>query len=118
VVGHQGIIVAGDHPLKVSHGALFEMEQSARVKATLAEHRLADYARAIVLDERGIDAFVADVADEHGLPTSALLSTDENLFLEYATPRGNVPTADDIPNTLAYLSTYRQSDLLRAHVAP
>ena len=75
-------------------------------------------AKGIVLDEKGIDAFVRDVAEEHGTVTPALLSTDENLFLEYATPRANVPTADDTPDTLAYLSAYRRGDILRDHVLP
>lgn len=118
VVGHQGIVVASERPLKVSHEHMYELERIGYVKEALGGHRLLDYARGILLDEKGIDALVADVAEEHGLRARHLLSTDENLFLEYATPKANVPTADDIPDTIAYLKSYRQSDILREHIAP
>lgn len=118
VVGHQGIVVASERPLKVTHGHMHELERIGSVKEALGGHRLLDYARGILLDEKGIDALVADVAEEHGLRARHLVSTDENLFLEYATPKANVPTADDIPDTIAYLKSYRQSDILREHILP
>jgi spermidine synthase len=118
VVGHQGIIVASEKPLKVSHAHMAELEHIGYVKDALGGHRLLDYARGMLLDEQGIDAFLRDVADEHGVAPSRLVSTDENLFLEYATPKTNVPTADDIPDTIAYLTAYRRSDLLRDHITP
>ncbi len=118
VVGHQGIIVASQKPLTVRHAHLHALEELGYVKQVLGPHRLLDYLRGILLDEKGIDAFVQDVAHEHGLSVDDLVSTDENLFLEYATPKANVPTADDIPDTIAYLKAYRRSDLLRDHILP
>src|SRR5262249_34546737 len=118
VVGHQGIIVAGHEKLAASHAGLFEVEQVGYVQRMLGGRHLVDFVRTILLDEKGIDAFVGDVADDHGIPTTALVSTDENLVLEYETPKANVPTADDIPDTIAHLTAYRRSDLLRDHVAP
>jgi spermidine synthase len=118
VVEHQGIIIAGTKPLTVTHQHMRELERLGYVKDALAGRRPLDLVRGIVLDESGIDAFVHDVAEENGLLAPRLVSTDENLFLEYATPRANVPTADDTPDTLAYLAAYRRSDLLKTHVLP
>jgi spermidine synthase len=118
VVGHQGIVVASESPLKVTHGHMHELERIGYVKEALGGHRLLDYVRGILLDDKGIDALVAEVAEEHGLRARHLVSTDENLFLEYATPKANVPTTDDIPDTIAYLKRYRQSDILREHILP
>jgi spermidine synthase len=118
VVGHQGVIVAGEQALTVRHAHLLELEKLARVKELLGEHRLVDFARGILLDEKGIDAFVHDVAEEHGVLPASLVSTDENLLLEYATPKANVPTADNIEDTIATMTAYRRSDILRDHVLP
>jgi len=43
----------------------------------------------LALDE-GLDRFIADSAEEAGVQLSDLVSNDDNLLLEYQTPRGNV----------------------------
>jgi len=44
----------------------------------------------ILVADADLDRFLEDSADEAGQPLSELVSTDGNLYLEYATPRGNV----------------------------
>ena len=44
----------------------------------------------VLLTGADLDAFLEDSAREAGLPLDELVSTDGNLYLEYATPRGNV----------------------------
>jgi len=68
------------------------------------------------MDGRAIDDFVRDTARSNERRISSYISTDENLVLEYATPRGNVPTADDIPTTLRYLYEYQPPGIVRSHV--
>jgi spermidine synthase len=38
----------------------------------------------------GLDRFVEESAQEANVPLDELISTDQSLYLEYATPRGNV----------------------------
>jgi spermidine synthase len=44
----------------------------------------------VLLVDGDLDRFLEDSAREAGQPLAELISTDGNLYLEYATPRGNV----------------------------
>ncbi len=44
----------------------------------------------ILVADGDLDRFLQDSANEAGQPLSEMVSTDGNLYLEYATPRGNV----------------------------
>ncbi|MBN9160792.1 MAG: spermidine synthase, partial [Myxococcales bacterium] len=118
VSGHQGHMLASMSPLQVSRDKLFDLEKIGYVEATLGGEHLVDYVKGILIDEKGIDAFLFDTQKRLGKTDDALVSTDMNLLLEYATPKGNIPTADDIPDTIAYLSTYKRRDTLAAHIKP
>ncbi len=117
VTGHQGHMIASRSALTASRANLKSLGEDPNVSQILGDGRLVDYVKGIVLDETGIDKFLADSADEMGLSKDDFISTDDNLLLEYRTPRGNVPSADDIPQTMAYLSTYRQRDILFSHLS-
>lgn len=86
--GGQGILVASAEPLRASRAKLDEIE------ATLGPMRPSRPLRSLDVDVlaagAGLDAFIAEVATEVAVPEEALVSTDDNLYLEYATPRGNV----------------------------
>jgi spermidine synthase len=57
---------------------------------------------------------VADVAATEGGP---ILSTDDNLFLEYATPKGNVlEYKRSLEDTLALLERYRTPNVRARHL--
>jgi spermidine synthase len=119
VSGHQGAMLGSMQPLVVTRDELFHLEDVGHVRETLEGEHLAEYVKSIIIDETGIDRFLADTKTQMAnWREDALVSTDKNLLLEYATPKGNVPTADDIPDTVAYLSTYKRRDTLPAHIRP
>ena len=89
--GGQGILVASDDPLHTSPEKLAHLSERPAIQATLPAGRplmsLVD--DALVMDH-GLDRFLSESADLAGVPLDQLVSTDDNLYLEYATPRGNV----------------------------
>jgi spermidine synthase len=116
VSGHQGHMIASRAPLTTSRADLLKLSAIPEVAAGLGDERLVDYVKGILLDETGIDRFLHDTSEETGLGKDDFISTDDNLLLEYRTPRGNVPTADDIPQTIGYLSAFKTRDLLLTHL--
>ena len=73
-LGGQGVLVLSQEPLRAASGA--------------------DLGDLWLLDDT-LDAFVDDVCREGGLTREQLVSTDDNLRLEYATPRNNVEFSDE-----------------------
>ena len=54
-----------------------------------------------------IDEIVAVIDEQFDLPVEALVSTDDNMYLEYATPRGNVlPEGEPFLANVRWLSAY------------
>lgn len=112
VDGHQGHILASMSPLQAR---LTRIEEFADARG-IDEDQLLTYVRGAALDTAAIDSFAADTATLYDLPPSSFISTDDNLALEYITPKGNVPTADHIPTTLGYLYEYKPAGIVQAHV--
>jgi hypothetical protein len=77
---------------------------------------LLTFVRGAVLDTGAIDEFVNDTAQIQDIGLRHFVSTDDNLALEYATPKGNIPAADHIPTTLGYLYEYKPAGIVRAHL--
>lgn len=114
--GAQGILVASDTPLVASNARLMARDQEAAVRETMGEDHLIDLLDDIIASGPELDAFCEDVAKEHGPP---LVSTDDNLFLEYATPKGNVLNYDkSLADMLALLHKYRTADPAARHLGP
>lgn len=89
--GGQGILVASDAPLAASVSRVAALEQRPEVAANTPGGRpLMDLLSDVLVVDADLDRFLADSAKEAGQPLSELVSTDGNLYLEYATPRGNV----------------------------
>ena len=89
--GGQGILVASDEPLRASRVRLSALEVSPGFQAVLPDKRhLAELTGDILALDEGLDAFLAKSAEDAGLERADLVSTDHSLYLEYATPRGNV----------------------------
>ena len=99
VRGGQGIIVAsnsanalkaqGDAPLLTDKGKASD------------EHRPAELAKNLVLSPAGVDRFIASLD-----PTMrSIVSTDINLYLEHATPKGNV-LGDVVASNIALLASF------------
>jgi predicted membrane-bound spermidine synthase len=113
-IGGQGIIVATNDP-----AAAHTAENIARLDRTPGLKRfLSLYGNSakplldtLVLDPEGVDRYLASP----GVPLALLVSTDDNLFLEYGTPKGNVLDAvGSLEQNLKLLSNFskRQRDPL------
>jgi spermidine synthase len=59
VTGHQGNMIAGRAPLTASRANLKALGEDPNVSQILGDERLVDYVKGIVLDETGIDKFLA-----------------------------------------------------------
>ncbi|APR81379.1 Spermidine synthase [Minicystis rosea] len=116
VGGEQGILVASDAPLVASSARLAELAQRPSLKMTLAGKAMTDLFDELLASETELDRFVAESKGEDG---DVLLSTDDNLYLEYATPKGNVLNYHtSLDATLAMLGRYRTNDPKARHLAP
>ncbi|WP_441292216.1 fused MFS/spermidine synthase [Sorangium sp. KYC3313] len=115
VGGAQGILVASGAPLVASGARLAGLDARPSLQATLAGARLEDLLDALVTSGDDLDRLIADAAEDGG----AILSTDDNLYLEYATPKGNVlPYGASLDATLALLERYRTRAPRARHLAP
>jgi spermidine synthase len=92
VFGHAAFFIRGQGVLVLSAEPL-----RARPDADLGD---------LVLADETMDDFIADACQRDGVARESLISTDDNLRLEYATPRNNVP------------STAAVLDVLEAHRSP
>jgi spermidine synthase len=108
-IGGQGIIIASDSPAatpraenvaRIDRTAALEpiLRLQGGTASKLADHRL--------LDPDGVDRLLASFK----LPAGHWVSTDDNLVLEYSTPKGNVLEGD--------ASFARNLELLRAYREP
>ncbi len=89
--GGQGILVASPKPLQASKAKLVSLSQRAGFAGVLPDGRALDeLINDVLVMDSGLDDFLDDVARKHPLAASRLISNDDNLFLEYRTPRGNV----------------------------
>ena len=89
--GHQGILVASMQPLSASEARVQALQLRPEVIAKTPGNRpLMSLLDDVLVADSDLDRFLEDSAREAGQPLAELVSTDGNLYLEYATPRGNV----------------------------
>jgi spermidine synthase len=89
--GGQGILVASMRPLQWSRSRSARTEASPGFSEVLPGGRpLAELTDDLLLIDDSLDRFIADSAREVGADLATFVSNDDNLFLEYQTPRGNV----------------------------
>jgi spermidine synthase len=113
VGGAQGILVASDAPLVASSARLADLEGRPALRQTLGGKRMVDLFDELCASEGELDRFVRET--EGPLP----VSTDDNLYLEYATPKGNVMSYDtSLRETLRVLEAYRTVDPRARHLGP
>lgn len=120
--GGQGILVSSDAPLVASESHVLELERSPHVAATIptipdARHLIELIDDVLVMDD-GLDRFLADTASAAGEPVDDLISTDSNLYLEYATPHGNVLPWSAREDLIRKLRGYRDPAAIAAMVRP
>lgn len=114
VSGGQGILVASNQPLIVSEERLAELDAEPRVRGTLGS---AASMRALLdrmmLSGAALDRFIEDTQKTDGVP----ISTDDNLYLEHATPKGNVMRyRESLDGMIEVLERYRVTDPAAAHL--
>jgi spermidine synthase len=109
--GNQGIIVAGDAPLVMSPARTALLAARPEIAALLGGAQLSDLAGDLLVIDETLDRFVADSAAEERVAIEELWSTDDNLYLEYATPKNNVPGMPSIEQTIDMVARYRPANL-------
>jgi len=116
VSGGQGIVVAAGRPLVASRARLAELSRRPEVAETLGDvQSLEQLLGRLMISDADLDRFIAE-SPRDGAPD---LSTDGNLYLEYATPKGNVMSyTESIRAMVALLATYRPADTLGRHLQP
>jgi spermidine synthase len=106
--GQQGILVASMQPLVLSEIRIRELSGRPGVQETLPDGRkLVDLLDDVLLLDASLDRYLADSATLAGVPLRAMVSTDDNLFLEYATPKGNVLGWTERQVLVGHIGTYR-----------
>jgi spermidine synthase len=89
--GGQGILVASMMPLRASQNRLAELEATPAMSTVLPrDRRLYELLGDVLAEGPGLDRFLEETAQHANVPLGELVSTDQSLYLEYATPRGNV----------------------------
>jgi spermidine synthase len=71
-----------------------------------------------LISDAGLDRFLADSALAAGEPVEQMVSTDSNLYLEYATPHGNVLPWSAREDLVKKLRRYRDPDVVAAMLGP
>lgn len=116
VGGEQGILVASEAPLLASSARLAELEQRPGLRLTLGGKRMVDLFDELLASEDELARFVRE---SQGWDAPVPVSTDDNLYLEYATPKGNVLNYDaSLGATLETLGGYRTPDPRARHLGP
>lgn len=99
VGGGQGQILASMEPLELNYRYLNELSQRLRrqfASLLVPGGDLLTLYGELVLDETGVEKFIAQEAERDGIPVEGLVSTDDNMFLEYGTPKGNALQVDSM----------------------
>ncbi|MBM4358591.1 MAG: fused MFS/spermidine synthase [Deltaproteobacteria bacterium] len=113
VGGNQGIIVASQSPLVASRQLLDQLGARDGIRDTLGGVKLEDLLGRMVLSGPEFERFIEE--SEGG----GLVSTDDNLYLEYATPKGNVLDYDvSIRGVNAMLDGYATREPAKRHLGP
>jgi spermidine synthase len=129
--GNQGILIGSVAPFLFDRTVV--MQRSAQLAGTAATRGvpgsdLLVLTGSLLLDEVGIDAFLAEEAQAWRRHSSELVSTDDNLLLEYSTPKSNADDSllQDVfvesirhlrPSTFPLQGLETESDRLHAEVA-
>ncbi|MDC0742118.1 fused MFS/spermidine synthase [Polyangium mundeleinium] len=113
VGGSQGILVASARPLVASRAELDRLATVPAIRETLGAGTLPGLLDELMASGAELDRFVGET------PGEPLVSTDDNLFLEYATPKGNVLDYwQSLHETLAMLEQYRTPNAAERHLGP
>ena len=117
--GRQGILIASQLPLRASRQRLLALEERPDVLATEPGGRkLASLTEDVLLVDASLDAFLDESATLAGVPRDELIATDENLYLEYRTPRGNILPWEARERLVAEIERHRDLAAIDALLVP
>ncbi|HVJ20339.1 MAG TPA: fused MFS/spermidine synthase [Polyangiaceae bacterium] len=89
--GGQGILVASESPLAASASRVHALEKQAQMRRIIPNGKpLLELLDDLIVVDDSLDRYLAESAQLAGVSLDDMVSTDHNLYLEYATPRGNV----------------------------
>lgn len=98
--GGQGILVASQAELSIAPNQLAQLGSLPSIQESLGGRSLSSLTDDVLLDDAGVGRFLA--------ATPAIESTDDNLYLEFSTPKGNVLDYHaSLREMLATLRAYR-----------
>ena len=105
--GGQGILVSSEAPLVARRQRLAPLNVTLLRQGLLPNERpLEQLLSDVVLFGNDLDEFLEATARVAGSTRSNLISTDDNLYLEYATPLGNVLPWSTREDLIALLRSY------------
>ncbi|MBK9002277.1 MAG: fused MFS/spermidine synthase [Myxococcales bacterium] len=117
--GEQGIIVASMEPLRSSRTRIAQLARDPRVQSTLPAERSHEQIIAdCLLTGRSLDRFIDAMAKWAGMPPDALISTDDNVRLEFSTPRGNILPWNAKDSLVADMRALRDPGEVEALIVP
>jgi predicted membrane-bound spermidine synthase len=89
LIGGQGIIVASNDLAAWPHSRhILRLRERPGLKDILAlyDGHVEELENSVIIDPQGVDLFLGSL----GVPAQTWIATDDNLVLEYGTPKGNV----------------------------
>jgi len=115
--GGQGEILASAAPLEINYRRVLQLNESLRATPALQGIPGGDilflYGE-LRLDEHGVERFIADHALDQGVPPE-LVSTDDNMYLEYETPKANILRGASAKQILDHLAQFGPATLPVKH---
>ena len=115
--GGQGILVASQRRSRFG-GAPRRARARPRCARDHARRRpLPELLDDVLLVSAGLDRFLAESARLASVLARALISTDHNLYLEYATPRGNVLPWSERDVLVGNIHRHRDAAAIQALIA-
>jgi spermidine synthase len=114
--GGQGVVVAANRPLVASRARLAELSDRPSIRHTLGDAAtLEELMERLLVSGADLDRFIA----ENTAGAETLVSTDDNMYLEYATPKGNVlDYTASLKDTVTLIASYNQNGAAERHLAP
>jgi spermidine synthase len=114
--GGQGVIIGAEQPLTVSMEQLSRLT-NPKLRALIPNGRdLQSLLDDMLLLDEGLDRFLDFAAAKSGVSAASLVSSDDNLYLEYATPKGNALSWDERTAMLAEIRRFRDAQAIGALV--
>jgi predicted membrane-bound spermidine synthase len=114
-LGKQGILVACDGQCQPSKQTVAALDQAPALATTLRlfDGHVAEVLKGRMLTPTTLHELVSEAHQRFSVGTNQLIATDDNLTLEYSTPKGNVrPYVESLDQNLRYLEHFKVADVI------